>query len=389
MRDASVPYRMDNDKSAAQVHVRRKDRGVLLVEFAGNWLTRAGLPSVDPLKDEIANNGSVKSVEFDTRALGRWDSGLIIFALKCYELAREHKLQFRMESLPPGVAKFLDIYKSAPERKDPSRDAKPKTLLARVGDAGLRAWSSAQAMLAFLGESTLAFTKLVRGRAQYRWRDMLLVAQESGPQALGIVALINFIVGLILAFVGATQLKQFGASIYVADLVAIASVREMACIMTAIILSGRTGAAFAAHLGTMKVNQEIEALETFSISPMEFLVLPRIIALVVVMPFLCAFADLIAILGGLLISSTMLHIAPALYINRTIDAITLNSFLLGIFKGTYFGGVIALTGCLRGMQTGTNAAAVGHAATSAVVTGITAIVASDGVFAVLCNVLDI
>jgi phospholipid/cholesterol/gamma-HCH transport system permease protein len=380
---------MDNDKSAARLNVRRKENSILVVELAGNWLTREGLPSVDPIKNEIGSNGSLEVTEFDTRNLERWDSGLIIFVLKCYELAREHNLKFSMESLPAGVSKFLEIYKTAPERKEISDDSKPKPLLARVGDRGLRAWSGAKAMLVFLGESALAFGRLLRGKAQYRWSDMLLIMQESGPQALGIVALINFIVGLILAFVGATQLQRYGASIYVADLVAIATVREMACLMTAIILCGRTGAAFAAHLGTMKVNQEIEALQTFSISPVEFLVLPRIIALVAIMPFLCVFADLIAIIGGLLISSSMLHISPSLYIQRTLEAITLKSFLLGVFKGTYFGAVIALTGCLRGMQAGTNAAAVGHAATSAVVTGITAIVASDGVFAVLCHVLDI
>jgi phospholipid/cholesterol/gamma-HCH transport system permease protein len=213
--------------------------------------------------------------------------------------------------------------------------------------------------------------------------------QECGPQALGIVALINFLIGLILAFVGATQLTRFGASIYVADLVGIASVREMACIMTGIIICGRTGAAFAAQLGTMKVNQEIEAFQTFGISPVEFLVLPRMVALILMMPLLCLFADLISIAGGFLISTLMLHITPALYLHRTVAAITLGSFLLGIFKGSYFGVLIALTGCLRGIQCGTNAAAVGQATTSAVVTGITAIIASDGVFAVICNALHI
>jgi phospholipid/cholesterol/gamma-HCH transport system permease protein len=213
--------------------------------------------------------------------------------------------------------------------------------------------------------------------------------QECGPKALGIVALINFLIGLILAFVGAVQLQRFGAAIYTADLVGIATVREMGCIMTGIIMCGRTGAAFAAQLGTMKVNQEIEAFRTFGFSPFEFLVLPRMLALILMMPVLVLFANLISIFGGFVVSTSMLHITPALYINRTIQAITVTSFLLGIFKGTYFGVVIALTGCLRGMQCGTNAAAVGLATTSAVVTGITVIIASDGLFAVICNALGI
>ena len=150
-------------------------------------------------------------------------------------------------------------------------------------------------MLRFMGENVLAFLKMLRGKAQFRWSDTFMVMQECGPQALGIVALINFLIGLILAFVGATELANFGASIYTADLVAIATVREMGCIMTGIILCGRTGAAFAAQLGTMKVNQEIEAFQTFGISPIEFLVLPRMLALILMMPLLCVFADLIAI----------------------------------------------------------------------------------------------
>jgi len=244
-------------------------------------------------------------------------------------------------------------------------------------------------MLSFLGENVLALLKLVRGKAQFRWLDMLQAMEECGPRALGIVALINFLIGLILAFVGATELSKFGASIYTADLVAVATVREMGCIMTGIILCGRTGAAFAAQLGTMKVNQEIEAFQTFGISPVEFLVLPRMLALIFMMPLLCIFADLIAIAGGFLVSTLMLDVSPVLYLDRTIASINLTGFLLGIFKGSFFGVIVALTGCLRGMQCGSNAAAVGLATTSAVVTGITWIIASDGIFAVICSALHI
>jgi phospholipid/cholesterol/gamma-HCH transport system permease protein len=235
----------------------------------------------------------------------------------------------------------------------------------------------------------VALGRLLRGRAQFRWSDTLLVMQQCGPEALGIVGLINFLIGLILAFVGATELGRFGAAVYTADLVAAAAVREMSCIMTGIIICGRTGAAFAAQLGTMKVNQEIEAFQTFGISPIEFLVLPRMVALILMMPLLCVFADLVAIAGGFLVSTLMLDVTPALYLNRTVTAITLTMFLLGVFKGAFFGVLIALTGCLRGMQCGTNAAAVGQATTSAVVTGITLIIASDGLFAVICNALHI
>ena len=268
-------------------------------------------------------------------------------------------------------------------------DRAPAPLLQRTGESAIAAWDGGQEMLAFLGNCAIAFSRMLRGRAQFRWRDVFLVIEQCGPRALGIVALINFLIGLIIAFVGATELARFGAAIYVADLVGVATVREMGCIMTGIIMCGRTGAAFAAQLGTMKVNQEIEAFETFGINTIEFLVLPRMLALILVMPLLCVFADLISVAGGYVVSTMLLDITPAFYMERTVQAITLTSFLLGIVKGGYFGVVVALTGCLRGMQCGSNAAAVGDATTSAVVTGITTIIASDGVFAVLCNALHI
>ena len=380
---------MNCEPTDARLTLRRSESGSLLLELAGDWLARAGLPGIDSVEKELAAGGGASAIEFNTIGLRRWNSGLMTFILKCHDLCQNNKLEFRVETLPVAVAKLIGLSQVVPEKKDAVRMVTHAPFLQRVGESALKEWSGVKGMLAFTGENVLAFLKMLRGRAQFRWADAFLVMQECGPQALGIVALINFLIGLILAFVGATQLTRFGASIYVADLVGIATVREMGCIMTGIIICGRTGAAFAAQLGTMKVNQEIEAFQTFGISPVEFLVLPRMIALIAMMPLLCLFADLISIAGGFLISTAMLHITPALYIHRTIEAITLTSFLLGVFKGMYFGVLIALTGCLRGIQCGTNAAAVGEATTSAVVTGITAIIASDGLFAVICNALHI
>jgi len=369
--------------------VRRNPSGSLLLEFAGDWLARSGLPGIGTVEQEFATAGGAKAMEFNTAALGRWNSGLVAFLLKCYEFCQGNHLEFRADTLPKDVAKLIQLSQAVPEKKDAVRSVTRRPVLERIGSWGIGGWEGALGMLTFTGESMLALVNLLRGKAQFRWSDAFLVMQECGPQALGIVALINFLIGLILAFVGATQLAAFGASIYVADLVAIATVREMGCIMTAIIICGRTGAAFAAQLGTMKVNQEIEAFQTFGIGPVEFLVLPRMLALIAMMPLLCVFADLISIGGGFLISTLMLHITPTLYLQRTIAAIRLTSFLLGIIKGAYFGVIVALTGCLRGMQCGSNAAAVGQATTSAVVTGITWIIASDGLFAVICNALSI
>jgi phospholipid/cholesterol/gamma-HCH transport system permease protein len=378
----------DAPPAPAALSIRPGEGDTAVVEIAGNWLDRTNLPDVGAIVEDLTKR-AVKVLEFDASRLGRWDSALMVRILALNDHCAKERVEFRANTLPPGLAKLMALSQAVPERKDAVRTTAKAPWVQRVGESGIATFDGARAMLTFLGECVLAVGRLARGKAQFRFSDMLLVMQQTGPQALPIVALINFLIGLILAFVGATELKQFGASIYTADLVAVATVREMACIMTGIILCGRTGAAFAAQLGTMKVNQEIEAFQTFGIASIEFLVLPRMLALIVMMPLLCVFANIISIGGGYLVSTLMLDVSPTVYIDRTIASIRLTSFLLGIFKGAFFGVLIAISGCMRGMQCGTNAAAVGQATTSAVVTGITAIIASDGVFSVLCSVLDI
>jgi phospholipid/cholesterol/gamma-HCH transport system permease protein len=213
--------------------------------------------------------------------------------------------------------------------------------------------------------------------------------QECGAQALPIVTLISFLVGVILAFVGAIQLAQFGAQIYVADLVGIAMVRDMGAMMTGIIMAGRTGAAFAAQLGTMKVTQEIDAFTTMGFSALEFLVLPRMIALILMMPLLCVYSDLVGILGGAAVGIGMLDLSATTYFRETMHAINLTDFFGGVFKSAVYGVLIAISGCLRGLECGSSSSAVGDAATSAVVTGIVFIIATCGIFSVIFYALGI
>jgi phospholipid/cholesterol/gamma-HCH transport system permease protein len=375
--------------SSPNLVVQQTSPGVWRVLLSGNWRAQGRLPGVEIIKQSLSAGAAEGSLELDATGLAGWDSRFVTFINRCVALCRDRNVKFRSEGIPEGVRRLLQLATAVPKKTD-ARVAAPKAgFLQNLGEYAFKGWEDAQGMLAFLGENVLALGKLVRGRAQFRWADALLVMEQCGPQALGIVALINCLVGLILAFVGAIELQRFGASIYTADLVGIATVREMGCIMTGIILCGRTGAAFAAQLGTMKVNEEISALETFGISPLEFLVLPRMVALLIIMPLLCVFADLISIAGGFVVSVSMLDISPAVYFGRIVHAIQLKSFLLGIGKGSFFGFLVAFAGCFRGMQSGYSAAAVGAATTSAVVTGITAIVASDGVFAVLTHALHI
>ena len=374
--------------SPLNVQVEKQSTEALLIKFAGDTRAKGELLNIGIVRAALEQTGA-RLLSFESAGVTAWDSRFVAFIRRCAELCAIRNVELRDDGLPQGVRRLLRLAQVVPERTDARHTSVGAPVFRRLGESVLEGWQGGIGLFTFLGENLAAMANLLRGRAQFQWPDALLVMQECGPQALGIVAMINFLVGLILAFVGATELTRFGASIYVADLVGVATVREMGPIMTGIILCGRTGAAFAAQLGTMKVNEEISALETFGISPVEFLVLPRMVALILVMPFLCAFADLISIAGGFLVSVSMLDVSATEYLTRTVQAIQLKSFLLGIGKGSFFGFLVAYSGCLRGIQCGYSAAAVGDATTKAVVTGITAIIAFDGIFAVLCHALQI
>jgi phospholipid/cholesterol/gamma-HCH transport system permease protein len=258
-----------------------------------------------------------------------------------------------------------------------------------VGDDAIAFIRSFGDMLSFIGDVTIAFIRLLQGKAQYRRSDLWLTVESCGGQALSIVTLISFLVGLILAFIGAIQLKLFGAEIYVANLVGIAMVRLMASIMTGIVMAGRTGGAFAAQLGTMQVNQEIDALKTLGISPMEFLVLPRMLALALMMPLLSLYANVVGILGGMLVGVGMLDLNFVQYYHQTAGAVRMWDLWIGLFCSAVFGVIVALAGCMRGMECGRSASAVGDAATSAVVTAIVGIIVATALITIVCNVLGI
>jgi phospholipid/cholesterol/gamma-HCH transport system permease protein len=363
--------------------------GTLVIRLVGAWNLRAGIPSAADVQGRVATTGISRGVAFDARELTSWDSSVLTFLVEVSELCRQRSIPMNREGLPVGVQKLLALAEAVPERKGARREVTEASFLERIGTAALGLAGSGKEMLVFLGDMTVTFLALFRFKAHYRASDLFLLIQQCGAQALPIVTLISFLVGVILAFVGAVQLKQFGAQIYVADLVGIAMMREMGAMMTGIIMAGRTGAAFAAQLGTMKVTQEIDALTTAGFSPLEFLVLPRVMALILMMPLLCLYADFVGVMGGAVIGVGMLDLSWTTYFNQTANAISLTDISGGVFKASVYGVLIALSGCLRGLQCGNSSSAVGDAATSAVVTGIVAIVMACGIFAVVFYILGI
>jgi len=382
---SSQPNVVDSPKIAISI----SSDGSITIGLEGSWRISHGLLSLQEVTQEIESNPGVRRLGFDSQRLTEWDSNLVAFVLKVLDYCSQKKIDVAKDGLPEGVVKLLALATAVPEQKDARKATARIPLLARIGGQTVAFGSALTEMVGFLGAIFLAFLKLFAGKARFRRVDLVLFIQECGVQALPIVSLISILVGLILAFVGAVQLRMFGAQIYVADLVGIGMTREMGAMMSAIVMAGRTGAAYAAQLGTMQVNEEIDALQTLGLSPVEFLVLPRTLALILMMPLLCLYADFMGILGGGLIGVGMLNLSLVEYFNETRHAISLVDFNAGLMKSVVFGIIVALSGCLRGMQCGRSSAAVGVATTSAVVTAIVFIIVFDGMFAVIFDILGI
>lgn len=314
-----------------------------------------------------------------------WDSSLPLFVRQARAGAESVGAKFEVENLPPGAAQLIDLL--VPKEPAPA-EARLPDLFTAVGvftNSMAREWRDISKLV---GECVFSVGRFFRGQAQFRWRDCLGEMQLCGAQALPIVGLISFLVGVILAYQGAVQLRQFGADIYVADMVGVAVVREMGPLMAAIVLAGRTGAAFAATLGNMKANEEVDALETLGVSPIDFLVMPRLVALFCMMPLLALYSNVLGILGGMLIAYLPpMNIPPRLFFAEMQTIVDLSDLFTGLIKAGVFGLLVGLSGCLRGLQAERSAAGVGRAATAAVVTGILLIIVSDAVFAVLFNIL--
>jgi phospholipid/cholesterol/gamma-HCH transport system permease protein len=379
---------MTVNNAPCEINLSRKEN-MLEAAIVGDWVLDAETPALDAVLAQLSDGKDIKRLVFSTESLGRWDSLLMTELIRLIDYGAKQGIDVDTATLPEGIQGLLSLVYAVPERVGARRQEVKAPWLAVIGKGGLSIFNDAKALVTFIGETALSASALIRGKARFRWVDLWRYIQDCGPSALPIVSLISLLVGLILAFVGAVQLALFGAQIYIADLVGLGMTREMGGLMAAIIMSGRTGAAYAAQLGTMQVNSEIDALKTMGFEPMEFLVLPRILALILIMPLLCLYADLMGIVGGAMVTVSFFDVSLVEYLNRTANAVHIPDFSIGVFKCAVFGVLIALSGCMRGMQCGRSASAVGDAATSAVVTGIVFIVIADSLMTVMCNRLGI
>jgi phospholipid/cholesterol/gamma-HCH transport system permease protein len=371
-------YALDHDREG----------GALRVRLSGPWTLDAGVPPGEELIPRLQALPAGSRVVLEDVGITDWDSFLVAFVRTIAFISAERGVELDASSLPSGARKLIDLAAAVPAKGD-GRAPEDDALTARVGRMALRVSDTASDANEFLGEVVEAFVTFLRGKARFRRVDLMHAVESAGIGALGIVALINFLVGTVLAFVGAIQLEQFGAALYVANLVGIAVARVLGALMTGIVMSGRTGAAFAATLGTMNVNEETDALRTMGLKPVEFLVLPRVLATTAMMPALTAYGIVMGMLGGMFVGVSLLDIGPTEYVTQTRGALDLKQVIIGLSMGLAFGVVVALTGCYYGLRCGRSSAAVGEATTRAVVASIVLVVVVTAVFTVVLYLLGL
>ncbi|MEM8561341.1 MAG: ABC transporter permease [Pseudomonadota bacterium] len=370
-------------KPEATLEIAENEDRDATVFLAGDWLQGQPVPDFNDVSSQLGRMPS--RLVLDGSSLESWDSTLMAFILQCHNYCHDHDTVFDTNALPTGAAKLLRLATAVPAHKPP-KTQKPRWHPVRSARALVsRMGGVIRDSLSFTGEVSIALARLLTGRSNTRFEDFGHYCYQAGPNALGIISLTSILVGMILAYLGAVQLQQFGAEIYVANLVTIGILREMGVLMTAVVMAGRTGAAYAAQLGTMQTNEEIDAIKTMGISPVEFLVIPRILALMVTMPLLTLYANILGIVGGGIVAGGM-GITPLQYFSQTEQALALNHLAVGLIKSVVFAVLIAVAGCRAGINAGRSSAAVGQAATEAVVTAVVYLIVADAALNIMFQV---
>lgn len=345
--------------------------GLAVVVISGTWKLHDALPDITVKGDRV---------KVLAEGLEDFDSSLPAWIYGNFKNIR----QLDLSQLPPRLQALVNL---AEKSTHPEKSGEHESLLEQFGTWGVESSSSWSRALDHIGQTAWGFLRLVIGRTRINWSDFSLQLQTTGVDALPIVALLGFLTGLIMAYVGLIQLRSVGATVYVANLVSLAMSREMGALMTGVIACGRTSTAYASQFGSMNVNQETDALRVLGINPVEYLGVPRILAVTLMVPLLAVFAAFIGVFGGMVVACAG-DLSVSQYLTQAVRAITFKSFMVGFIKAIAFGFIAGWSGCYRGSVAKRSALGVGEAATSAAVLGITLIVIADAIFAVIFNLFN-
>ena len=358
--------------------------------LSGAWTAR-GISTLEPqlaalsvAADKPATADGAQIEALDTA--GAWVLQKLLLRL------RDEGAQVTLQGLRPEFTPLMEVV--AQHLAEQARQTVPTapvapTALENIGRAAQEAGEQTVALLSFVGESAITLVTCIQQPARWRWRPILYNIRSAGFDALPIVGLLSFLLGIVVAYQGAGQLRQYGANIFVADLVGLSMLREFAPLMTAIIIAGRSGSAYAAQIGTMAVTEEIDALHTIGIAPLELLVIPKIIALMIALPLLTVFADLLGVFGGMLMASAQLGVTMDEFLDRFVKAVSVTSCLVGIGKAPVFAFIIVIVGCFQGFRTHGGADSVGRQTTRSVVQSIFLVIVADALFSIAFNALDL
>lgn len=364
---------------------RSEEEDTLVFALSG----RVSLDNADRLladMEAVLGDRSVGSVKVDLAGVSYMDSAGVLALFRMKDKILQEGSDYGYIRVPSRIRGIMEIIGRQALEKTPLRsERKPDGIIEAVGDEGFKVYRDFKALMTFLGDLVTAVVQLIGNPREIRWGDVLFYMRRTGAEGFPIVGLISLLIGLIIAFMSSLQLKQFGANVYVASLVSLAIVRELGPIMTAILVAGRSASAYAAEIGTMTINDEVDALITMGFDPIRFLAVPKLIATAIVLPILTLYSDLFGIVGGLVVGVTGLDLTPYTYLQESQRPITLFHLLSSLLKSLVFAFVIAWIGCQRGFQVKGGVEAVGAATTSAVVTSILLIVIVDSVFAVVLH----
>ena len=356
------------------------------LRLAGRWNAQglSGLPA------HIASLPipSPEPLVADASALTALDTGGAWLLQKLLRRLHDAGCSVTLQGLQPAFEGLLALT-VLPPAGPPAPPTPAPTVLEGLGRSSAAVAEESWALLSFVGETALTFGRALLRPSRLRWRPVLHNVRSAGLDALPIVGLLSFLLGIVVAYQGAEQLRRYGANIFVADLVGVSMLREFAPLITAIIVAGRSGSAYAAQIGTMAVTEEIDALRTLGVAPLELLVLPKVIALVIALPLLTVFADVLGVLGGMLMAQLQLGVSPVEFIARFEKAVSLSSYLVGLAKAPVFAGIIALVGCFQGLRTRGGADSVGLHTTRSVVQAIFLVIVADAAFSVAFSVLGL
>jgi phospholipid/cholesterol/gamma-HCH transport system permease protein len=374
-------------KAAASSHAEAMPDGNLILSLSG----RLDAKTTGALWEEsvpLVGRAAPARLIVDGSGITYCDGAGVALLLELRQLQTAGGRAFQCRGLPDEVTRLLALYGERPLAPHPPGEELSLSIVERIGHVSVGTWTSFRTLVSFVGELAVALRQAVRHPRLVRWRDAWLTAERAGVDALPIIGLLGFLLGLIMAFQSAIPMRQFGADIYVANLIGLSMLRELGPLLTAIILAGRSGSAFAAEIGTMRVKEEVDALITMGLEPVRFLVVPRVMAAVFITPVLAVFADLFGLIGGAVVMRS-LGFPLVTYVTQIQSSVVPRDMLGGLVKSVVFGLVVAAIGCLRGLQTRTGASAVGDSATSAVVSGLVLITIVDGLFAVVFYYLKI